>query len=143
MGYVVSMRAPRVCPTLIHRLGMLLWESLGSCPRCVRTAFRAALVAWVLTGLSQVNPFSPSVLTRIAAIALTLLWLGHLLAHAIKVSVAARRRQEGINNPNVVSRRSMLPIFARTLATAALATSIPTLSSSRRGKPRLPSGVLF
>lgn len=124
------MRTSRVCPALIHRLGVLLWESLGSCPRCVRSAFRAALMAWVLTGLSQAIPFSPSslTLTRIAAFALTLLWLGHLLVHAIKVSAAARRRQEGISNPSVVSRRSMMPIFARTLATAALATSIPTLS---------------
>jgi hypothetical protein len=110
MEHVVPMRTSRVCPALIHRLGVLLWESLGSCPRCVRSAFRAALVAWVLTGLR------------------TLLWLGHLLVHAIKVSAAARRRQEGISNPSVVSRRSMMPIFARTLATAALATSIPTLS---------------
>jgi len=128
--HIVPMSASQAFTGLIHRLSMSLWKSLGSCPRCVRSAFRAAFVAWVLTGFSQAIPFSPRflVLTGTAVFVLTALWLGHLLAHAIKVSAVARLWQQGINNPVVVSRRNMLPIFARTLATAVLATSIPTLA---------------
>jgi hypothetical protein len=115
---------------LIHRVGMSLWKRLGSCPRCVRSAFRAAFMAWVLTGFGLAIPFSPPFfgLTKIVAFALTTLWLGHLLAHAIKVSTAARLRQQGINDARVVSRRNTLPIFTRALAMAALATSLPNLA---------------
>ena len=88
-------------------------------------------MAWVLTGFGLGIPFSPPFLglTKIVAFALTTLWLGHLLAHAIKVSAAARLRQQGINDARVVSRRNTLPIFTRALAMAALAmTSLPSLS---------------
>ena len=87
-------------------------------------------MAWVLTGFGLGIPFSPPFLglTKIVAFALTTLWLGHLLAHAIKVSAAARLRQQGINDARVVSRRNTLPIFTRALAMAALATSLPTLA---------------
>ena len=129
MRHVVSMSASKVFSGLIHGLSMSFWKRLGSCPRCVRSAFRATFVAWVLTGFSQAISCAPPVLalTRIAAFTLTALWFGHLLAHAIKVSAAARR-EKGFNNSVAVSRRNMLPIFARTLATALVATSIPALA---------------
>jgi hypothetical protein len=124
------MRIAKASPGKIQRLHMSLWKSLGSCPRCVRSAFRVAFMAWVLTGIGQAIPLSPSCLelTRLGAILLTTLWMAHLFAHAIKVSAAARPRQEESNNLHRMLRRDMLPMFARALTSAALATSIPTLA---------------
>ena len=124
------MSGSKVFPGLIHLLGVSLWKRLGSCPRCMHSAFRAAFMTWLLTGFGLVIPFLPPflVLTTIAAFALTALWLGHLLMHAIRVSTRTRLRHEGSNSPVVISRRGMLTIFTRTLATAALATSIPALA---------------
>ena len=123
------MRSSRVCRQLIHQIGISLWNSLGSCPRCIRSAFQAAFIAWVLTGLGQVVPFLPQLqtLSRIAAFALTALWMQHLLAYALKVSIAAPRPQM-TTSQGAMSRRDMLPIFARALATTAFATSLPTLA---------------
>ena len=123
------MRASRVCRQLIHQIGTSLWNSLGSCPRCIRSAFRAAFIAWVLMGLGQVIPFLAPLqtLSIIATFALTALWMGHLLAYALKVSIAPPRPQMTIDQ-GAMSRRDMMPIFVRALATAAIATSLPTLA---------------
>ena len=123
------MRASGVCRQFIHHIGISLWNSLGGCPRCIRSAFRAAFIAWVLAGLGQVVPFFAQLqtLSKIAAFALTALWMQHLLAYALKVSIAAPRRQM-TTNQGAVSRRDMMPIFARAFATVAIATSLPTLA---------------
>lgn len=129
-GLIVPMRSSGICQRLAYQLGISLWEGLGSCPRCIRSAFRAAFIAWVLTGLGQVVPFLAQLqtLTRIAAFALTALWMGHLLAYALKVSITAPRQQIATNNQGFMSRRDMMPIFARAFATIAIATSLPTLA---------------
>ena len=123
------MRASRVCRQLIHQIGTSLWNSLGSCPRCIRSAFRAAFIALVLMGLGKVIPFLAPLqtLSIIATFALTALWMGHLLAYALKVSIAPPPPQMTINQ-GAMSRRDMMPIFVRALATAAIATSLPTLA---------------
>ena len=124
------MWALRVCQRWVHRLGVSLWERLGSCPHCIRSAFRAACIAWVSTWLGQVIPLLTQLqtLTKIAAFALTALWIGHLLAYAFKVSSAAPRRRKTSSNQVAMARREMMPIFARALATTAIGTALPTLA---------------
>jgi hypothetical protein len=124
------MRALRVCQRLVHQLGISLWDSLGRCPRCIRGAFRAMFIAGVLTGIGQLIPFPTQfqTLTRIAAVALTALWMGRLLAYAFRVSVAAPRRQRTAGNQVGMARRDMMPIFVRALATVAVVTTVPGLA---------------
>jgi hypothetical protein len=96
------------------------------------SAFRAAAMAWVLAGASQTFSFPTQCLTAtsIAACALTVLWLGHLLAHAFKASRAARLSRGIASEQGAISRRELMPIFARAFAMAAIATSIPNLASA-------------
>lgn len=126
------MRPLMYCRRPMRRFGAALWMRLGNCPYCMRNSFRAALIAWALTGISQALSISrPLVdLTTIAGCALTALWLGHLLAHAFKVSTATRSQPGPAGNRGAIStsRREMLPIFMRALAAAAAATSIPSLA---------------
>jgi hypothetical protein len=112
------------------RLGMMFWSNLGSCSCCVRSAFRAAFVACIMAGLCQAIslPSQFLILTGAAACALTALWLGHLLAHAIRVSMNAGEWRTGQSSQKALSRRSVIPIFARALVTAAVAASVPTFA---------------
>jgi hypothetical protein len=124
----MSMRVSVDRCRLTRRFGTSVWTSLGNCPCCMRSSFQAAFTAWVVTGFSQAIPFSTRflTLTSLGACALTALWLAHLLAHALKVSVAARQQQDPTGN--TVSRRNTMRIFARAIAAAAVATSIPALA---------------
>jgi hypothetical protein len=125
----MAMRASVYCRRSLHRFTISLWDSLGSCPRCIRDAFRAAFISWVLAGVGQAIPMTSQFLTlsKTAACTLTALWLAHLLAHALKVTIAARPEEKASAGQGSVSRRSMIPIFARALMAVAVATSIPTV----------------
>ena len=50
-----------------------------------------------------------------------------LLTHALKVSIASRPEEKASALQESISRRNIIPIFARALATVAIATSIPTV----------------
>lgn len=113
-----------------RRFGMSLWANLGSCSCCIHSAFRAASIAWALAGAGLAMQIASRTLTCIVGIAcaLTVLWLVHLLARALKVSIAAHNQQWTSGNQAGISRRNMMPIFARAVASAAVAASIPTFA---------------
>jgi hypothetical protein len=113
-----------------RRFGMLLWANLGSCSCCVHSAFRAAFIAWALASSGLAIPIASPILTCIVGIAcaFTVLWSVHLLAHALKVSVAARKQLWTSDNQAGISRRNMMPIFARAVVSAAVVASIPTFA---------------
>ena len=123
------MRASVYCRRSLRRFAISLWSSLGGCPFCIRGAFRAAFISWVLAGVGQAIPIASQFLTlsKTAACTLTALWLAHLLAHALKVSIAGRPEEKASGRQESISRRNTIPIFARALATVAVATSIPTV----------------
>jgi hypothetical protein len=100
-----------------------LWARLGSCLYCTRSAFRAAILAWSVSGFFQVvgAPDRLQVLFSIGACSLTGLWLAHLIAHALKASA----RADMATNEGRVSRRA---IFVRALASAAVVTATPRLA---------------
>ena len=113
-----------------HRFGTLLWANLGSCSCCIHSAFRAAFIAWALASAGLAIPIASPVPTCIVGIAsaFTVLWSVHLLAHALKVSIAARKQQWTSGNQAGISRRSMMPIFGRAVVSAAVVASIPTFA---------------
>jgi hypothetical protein len=123
------MRASVYCRRSLRRFAISIWGSLGSCPCCIRDAFRAAFISWVLAGVGQAIPITSQFLTlsQTAACTLTALWLAHLVAHALKVSIAGRPGGKASARQGSISRRNMIPIVARALATVAVATSIPTV----------------
>ena len=113
----------------LRRFAIFLWSSLGSCPCCIRGAFRAAFGSWVLAGVGQATSTASLLVTLsiAAAFILTALWLAHLLAYALKVSIPGRAKVKASAHREPISRRNVIPIFARALATIAVATSIPTV----------------
>jgi hypothetical protein len=125
----VAMRASVYCRRSLRRFAISLWGSLGSCPCCIRDAFRAAFISWVLAGVGQAIPITSHFLifSKTVACTLTALWLAHLLAHALKVSIAGRPEEKASARQRSISRRNMIRIFARALAIVAVATSIPTV----------------
>lgn len=113
-----------------RRFGVSLWVNLGSCSFCIHSAFRAAFISWVLASSGLAIPIPSPILTCILGIAcaFTVLWSAHLLAHALKASIAARKQQWTSGNQADIPRRNMMPIFARAIVSAAVVTSIPTFA---------------
>ena len=113
----------------VRRFGMFLWANLGSCSCCIHSAFRAAFIAWALAGSGLAIRIASPILTCIVGIAcaFTILWSVHILAHALKVSIAARKQRTSDSQVSI-SRRNMMPIFARAVVSAAVVASIPTFA---------------
>ena len=109
---------------MLQQLPSYLWANLGHCPICTRKAFLTAAGAWMVMALS-VGLGEPSwfvSLLETGAVGLTTLWVAHLAAFAKKSEVVTRG--EGPD----LARRAVVPTFARTLAAAALASTLPRLA---------------
>jgi hypothetical protein len=119
-----GMRVPVDCRKLVRRVGMLVWARLGHCSFCISRAFQATLVSWCLTALSLWFPiWGPLPTLSIGtACALTALWLGHLIAFALKASASA---QGGASGARAASRRNVLQAFGHAFVTAAVVASVP------------------
>ena len=118
--------------SMIQRWFGLAWAHLGHCSYCIRKAFQAAIAAWIAAGTLAL--FIPSVrlfsfIGIIAAVGASGVWLAHLIAVATKTSV---RRSLKIRTQDrlakTFSRRSAIPLFARTLILVAVGSAIPRLS---------------
>jgi hypothetical protein len=111
----------------------VLWDNLGNCVTCIRKAFQAAAAGWCLTllfaivGWSQLLPLS-----LVSAIALTTLWVAHLIIHARKVSGLAKRR-DVIHSTVGVSRRGTLSLFTRTVIVGAVLSATPAFAQQCTG----------
>ena len=107
----------------VRRMRVALWASLGSCVYCIRSAFRAAMIAWGLSSLIWASGVSGLLATLIGVVAcaLTVLWLAHLLAHAFKASGPGT----ACGSSARLSRRA---VFVRAFAAAAVITSVPRLA---------------
>jgi hypothetical protein len=102
--------------------------NLGRCGFCMRTSFGAAALSWML--LLTLARFAAAGVMMVAAsgiaIALTTLWLAHLLTYA---SRATRRVMEVDRG-----RRHSLLVFARMFGIAAAATALPAALARAQGQ---------
>ncbi len=99
-----------------------VWNHLGHCPWCMRKAFWASITSWVVTIGTYALPSPPmmhDVVITLSA-ALTALWLTHILVYARKQSISSPFRVE-----DSLTRRTVLPIFTRAIAAAALSAALP------------------
>ncbi len=121
-----SMTGISRCGRSMRQFWVPSWASLGSCVYCTRGAFRAAVIGWGLSGFIGVVGAPSHLLMPIGvvAFALTMLWLAHLLAHALKAST----RWTDSTSRAGLSRRAMLPVFVRAFVSVAVVTSIPRLA---------------
>jgi hypothetical protein len=108
----------------LRRISSYVWASLGHCSLCARKAFIAAASAWIMLLLVVVILGNSQllVLSEIAAVGLSVLWLAHLIAFASKVS--NRKSGDDVHN---LGRRAAFPMFAQTLAFAAVVSAAPRL----------------
>jgi hypothetical protein len=102
---------------------------LGRCPRCMRQSFIATLGAWAFTlwALLSVGETVVTALMAALALGLSALWIGHLIAFAARATPAFKERNKtDAASGEGLSRRQLMPMFARTLGAAALATALPS-----------------
>jgi hypothetical protein len=99
---------------------------LGRCPFCAQKAFFAMVTAWVANTLIVHLIQSPAlpIATRLVALGMTLLWASHLLAYAGRVSA----NRSDSDAQRLTSRRSVLPLFAKTVVAATIISTIPRLA---------------
>lgn len=109
----------------LGRLINYLWSNLGNCFACMGTAFRASAAAWSMVLLSiVVNRSELLILTLVAALAITALWVAHLVVHAQKFV----NRHEALTSNEaaaVMSRRAAFALFVQTFGAAALLSATP------------------
>jgi len=128
----------------MHQLSILAWSKLGTCSHCMRVAFRSSvalsllcLASYYLTDVRLV-----SLLLASAAIGTAALWLTHLFAFASRSLHAYRLRYDdesgGVRTQSaVLSRRDLMPVFAKSFAFAALATGV-LLPITARAQEKVP-----
>jgi len=108
----------------LGRLKSHVWNSLGSCSFCVRTAFRAAVAGWGITLLvAAVGGTTFFTLAIVGASALTALWLVHIVAYATKVTLKEHR--PSVHPQFAESRRAFFPLFIRTVCAIAIVSAAP------------------
>lgn len=112
----------------LNQLAAVIWNNLGECGFCIRKVFQVAIAVWCLALLFELLNWSELfVLALVGAIALTVMWVAHLLVHARKVTILAEK--EDINRtPAAVSRRALFPLFIRTLYATVLLSTTPAFS---------------
>lgn len=111
---------------VINSWMLVLWNNVGHCPKCIKSSFQFALVMWLVTALAIVFRFvEASWVSGVVACLATLLWCLHILAWAFKDVRRSRddsAGSEGTSSSPDVSRRRVLPLFARSLALVAFST---------------------
>ena len=124
---------------LLGSLAKFAWANLGHCGRCMAISFRAAAASWAAFLLSLLTTqWSPVSVTLICiAGVISGLWLGHLVAFGYKVVLKTRKEiippTSGSDAPSEVifTRRKAFTKFCKVVATAALATSLPSIAKAQ------------
>jgi hypothetical protein len=122
---------------LSKNLFSFVWGNLGYCKRCIRKAFQTAAIGWSLVTFATVlgQPRTLTATLTIASAGLTLLWVAHLVAYARKATAYIDEKSASAESPNSPgakiqlqssSRRDVIPLFARMIAGAAIASAIAT-----------------
>ena len=99
---------------------------LGGCGKCMRSAFRATVLSWILTaGCWGYGPPIAHGPAFVLSVLLTSLWIAHILAYAVRRSgLGTLTKQEQIS---LVHRREILSRFAHSLLAVAAVTALPAL----------------
>lgn len=104
-------------------IGETLLDKLGTCPRCMRTAFVAAACSVVLTcGASFLAPSAIVIVLGLFAGALTILWLAHAVMFTKRsIAAAAVQNSGGLASEQTEtwSRRRVIGALFHTLAFSA------------------------
>jgi hypothetical protein len=133
----------------LNLLAAFSLNKLGRCRACIRKAFLAAMIGWILTCVTLVAPQSSmlSLPAEIGAGGLTLLWMAHLLVYASRFKPPQKASISPVRGfaPSVsedqppftvavrrdvplLSRRAVMPLFVRALLFGAMTSVIPSLA---------------
>lgn len=98
---------------------------LGTCAKCARISFGVSAASWILLSLAALAGLHINMLFFLGSIVLTALWIGHILARAVRATP-----------PQFESRRAALTRFALAIGGAAVTSlllSIPAHADSGCG----------
>jgi hypothetical protein len=117
-------------------IASLVHGKLGRCSRCIRRSFITALAAWgVVLLVIQLSKsiYIPYLVATAAAVAAvcTLLWISHLLVSAKRyVDSLPKKTRSSTALEKSLSRRDVLPLFAKSVGVAALWSALPRMASA-------------
>ena len=99
---------------------------LGRCPQCMRKAFLSAGASWTVTLILLPLGITALLVPAIAiSIALTVLWLAHVVARAINVQRICTQETASAQ----LSRRHLGIFFFKSLIAVSVASAIPSLAA--------------
>lgn len=119
--------------SVMDRTATALNASLGQCPRCMRQSFLFALGAWgaaIILNVAQAG-FGLASLSLMIASGLTVLWLCHVTAFALRSARhahGAMRNSKDIttsHDSSVEPRRRFMVTFAKSVVFVISATALP------------------
>ena len=108
-----------------------LASSLGRCPLCMQKAFLVMGASWGVAALTTgvAGSLELSLAAGVVAVITTILWVAHVFSFI-------GRRKSRVSAVHFGSRRSALPIFAKGLALALLASTVPGLAAAQQSCDR-------
>lgn len=103
---------------------------VGRCPLCMRRAFLLATASWMVTlVLLPLGVVALSVSMITISIALTILWLTHVVVRATTVQRARKHSKAGVQ----LSRRRLGATLFKSVVALSLASALPSLASATTG----------
>lgn len=116
-------------PKSIRTALLSTWRNLGRCQYCIRKSFVYAAASWSFAAIAYyVAPFQTHLFPTALAIALTLLWVVHIVAFGLKATTARIRHARA--TPSVIRRNSLL-IFGKFVVAAAASSAMPMVARAR------------
>ena len=138
LDVAVAFRGEAIVKRHLQTIGITSWAMLGRCAYCMRAAVTSALVMWLIAFALPVITASrlPMIVAMLIASALSLLWIAHISAYAL------RRVQCTLGTPSVEvggdvsrhSRRDLFPLFAKAFVFAAIATTVPSFFQAAKAQ---------
>ena len=128
--------------------GVFRPSSWGTCSFCMRAAFRATLVACVLSIIAAASnvPKQFEIVAFGGAILLASIWVAHIVAYALREAtrnldgpIGSARPSETIELP--ATRRRALEVFGRTLVFTAILTALPSSNAHAEDDDPCSPGV--
>ena len=101
------------------------FADFGSCPICMRWAFRSAVATWILAAvIARVEAPRLLLVVAVVALGMSLLWLGHIVAYGLKIALAFKQ-------PAMSWLETSL-LFIRSLGVGVALSAVPRQISADR-----------
>lgn len=133
----LALGGTQMLPNTVEQFRRII-RQIGSCPFCTRKAFLAMAASWIVTAAIMTISDLPtlSLTSLVIAATLTALWASHLVAYANRIST----KTMADDVQRYITRRNIIPLYAKILAAAAITSMIPKLAFAGSCSTSCPNG---